>query len=168
VLSHTAILKAKPQDKPYKLPREQGLYVLVNPNGSKWWRFAYSFGGKEKLLSLGTFPLVSLGDARQRRDDARKLVAMGEDPSTKRKEAKVTQTLIDDSRFDRVVVAWRDTELNRVSESYRQNVLRMFERDVLPYLGERILTDIKTRDIVKLSTASKRAVSQRRRVERVP
>lgn len=63
MLTHTAILKAKPTNKPYKLKREQGLFLLVNPNGGKWWRFAYSFAGKEKLPSLGTFPLVSLPDA---------------------------------------------------------------------------------------------------------
>ena len=76
-LSDTAIKNAKPKAKPYKKADEKGLYLLVTPTenkgGGKWWRLKYRFGGKEKLLSLGTYPEVSLQDARQKRDDARKL-----------------------------------------------------------------------------------------------
>jgi len=78
-LSDTTIRNAKPKEKPYKLPREDGLYLQVNPNGSKWWRFSYRFAGKEKLLSFGTYPEVPLVLARQRRDTARQLVAAGKD-----------------------------------------------------------------------------------------
>ena len=78
MLTDTLIRNAKPKDKPYKLPKEFGLFLIVNPNGSKWWRLAYSFGGKEKTLSLGTYPLIPLNLARQRRDAARRLVAEGE------------------------------------------------------------------------------------------
>ena len=71
-LSDTAIRKAKPTDKPYKLADEKGLFLLVTPAGGKWWRLKYRFGGKEKLLALGKYPEVGLKDARERRDDARK------------------------------------------------------------------------------------------------
>ena len=68
-LSDTAIKNAKPDAKPIKLADEKGLYLLISPAGGKWWRFKFRFDGKEKLLSLGTYPEVSLKDARQRRDD---------------------------------------------------------------------------------------------------
>ena len=74
-LSVTAIKNAKPTYKAFKLYDEAGLFMQVTPSGGKWWRFKYRYDGKEKLLSLGTFPDVSLADARQRRDDARKLLA---------------------------------------------------------------------------------------------
>ena len=74
-LSDTAIRTAKPSDKPYKLSDEKGLFLLITANGSKYWRLKYRIGGKEKLLSLGTYPDVSLKDARERRKEARKLLA---------------------------------------------------------------------------------------------
>lgn len=90
-LSDTEIKRAKPKEKPYKLFDGGGLYMIVSPAGSKWWRFKYQFGGREKLLSVGIYPDVPLKAARIRRDDARKLVAAGIDPSMKRKGEKVAQ-----------------------------------------------------------------------------
>src|ERR1700755_2645910 len=80
VLTDLLVRKAKARERAYKLPRERGLWVQVNPNGSKWWRLSYVFQGREKLISLGTYPDVSLELARQRRDDARRLLAVGQDP----------------------------------------------------------------------------------------
>ena len=76
-LTDTAIKKAKPEIKQRKLCDERGLFLLISPKGGKWWRFKYLFDGKEKLLSLGTYPDVSLKDARERRDEARKQAAAG-------------------------------------------------------------------------------------------
>src|ERR1700690_3550990 len=90
-LTDTAVRNAKRREKPSKLADERGLFLMVTPAGGKWWRFRYSFGGKEKLLSLGTYPDVSLAGARQRRDDARKLLADGIDPGAHRKAAKATR-----------------------------------------------------------------------------
>ncbi|MCX7153059.1 MAG: Arm DNA-binding domain-containing protein, partial [Proteobacteria bacterium] len=73
-LSDTAVRNAKPGEKPAKMFDERGLFLIVTPAGGKWWRFRYSFDGKEKLLSLGTYPDVSLASARQRRDQARTLI----------------------------------------------------------------------------------------------
>ena len=148
MLTHTAILKAKPADKPYKLQREHGLFVLVQPNGGKWWRFSYSYGGKEKLLSLGTFPLISLPEARRLRDEARKLVAAGIDPSEHRRNEREAKAMADVGTFSAVLERWQADTLTRTSESYSRNVLRVLERDVLPYIGERPITEIKTRELV--------------------
>ena len=87
-LSDIKIRTAKPQEKAYKLFDEKGLFIYLTPNGSKYWRLKYRFHGKEKLLALGVYPDVSLALAREKRDDARKLLASDIDPSTHRKVIK--------------------------------------------------------------------------------
>ena len=84
-ITDTAIRNAKPKDKAYRLADERGMYLEVSPSGGKWWRVKYRIGGKEKRLSLGVYPDVGLSQARQRREDARKLIADGVDPSENRK-----------------------------------------------------------------------------------
>src|SRR5580658_11087360 len=88
MLTETQIKSAKPREKPYKLSDERGLFMLVNPDGSRWWRFKYRFQGREKLLSLGVYPDVPLKSAREKREKFRSLVADGVDPSAKRKAEK--------------------------------------------------------------------------------
>ncbi|MGA2674517.1 MAG: Arm DNA-binding domain-containing protein, partial [Terracidiphilus sp.] len=90
-LTDTAIRNAKPGLKPAKLFDERGLFLLVTPAGGKWWRFRFRFEGKEKLLSLGVYPDVGLKDARNRRDEARKLLAEGTDPGEDRKTQKTAR-----------------------------------------------------------------------------
>jgi hypothetical protein len=85
------VRNAKPGDKPVKLYDERGLFVIVTPAGGKWWRFRYSFDGKEKLLSLGVYPDVSLKDARRSATQARKLIAQGIDPGADRKADKAAR-----------------------------------------------------------------------------
>ena len=87
-LTQSALRTAKSTQKPYKLSDGGGLYLLVNPNGALWWRFKYQFEGREKLLSLGVYPHVSLQQARALRDEAKKGVANGVDPSAKRQAEK--------------------------------------------------------------------------------
>src|SRR6516225_4066668 len=90
-LSDIAIRAARPQKKPYKIADGDGLTLLVNPNGSKWWRLRYRFAGQEKMVSLGIYPEVGLKQARERRSAARRLIADGIDPSAKRQAEKVSQ-----------------------------------------------------------------------------
>ncbi|KJX08036.1 hypothetical protein SG72_10905 [Enterobacter cloacae subsp. cloacae] len=90
-LSDVKVRSAKPEAKAYKLTDGDGMVLLVHPNGSKYWRLRYRFGGKEKMLALGKYPEVSLADARARRDEARKLLANGVDPSENKKAVKVEQ-----------------------------------------------------------------------------
>jgi len=87
-LTDTAIRGLSPKQKPYKKADERGLYLLVQPNGSRWWRFKYSFEGREKGISLGTYPDTPLKSAREKRDAARQLVAKGIDPSVERQAEK--------------------------------------------------------------------------------
>src|SRR5882724_9319840 len=87
-LSDAKVRNAKPKTKPYKISDGEGLFLLVTPTGSKYWRLKYFFAGKEKLLALGVYPSVSLGDARERRGQARKALAAGNDPTVVKKETK--------------------------------------------------------------------------------
>lgn len=147
-LTDTLIRCAKPKDKPYKLTRESGLYAQVNPNGSKWWRFAYRYSGKERLLSFGTYPEVSLALARERRDDARKLIAAGTDPSEHRREQRAAAAVAALNSFEAVTAHWTANELAINSDEYCKTVGRMLERDVLPYVGSRPIAEIKTRELI--------------------
>lgn len=150
MLTDTLIRNAKPKAKPYKLPRELGLFVLVNPTGAKWWRFAYRFAGKEMLLSMGTYPEVPLTLARQRRDEARRQIAAGINPSEQRREARAATVAATDGAFSAVVERWKADELAAASNSYQLNVSRMLDRDVLPYIGMQPITEIKPRDLIAI------------------
>ena len=94
-LSDTAIRNAKPQDKPYKMYDAGGLFLIVTPAGGKWWRFKYRLGGKEKLLSFGTYPTTGLREARDKREDARKLITQGIDPSAQRQAHKAEAAAVE-------------------------------------------------------------------------
>ena len=100
-LTDTAIKSAKPTDKPVKMTDGDGLYLLIHPNGGKWWRFDYRFDSKRKTLSMGVYPDVSLRDARNRRDAARKQIANGIDPGEHRKAHKSAR--IDADRAPRLL-----------------------------------------------------------------
>src|SRR3954471_163263 len=101
-LNALAIRNATPKERPYKLADGDGLHLLVNPNGSKLWRFRYQFGGREKMLSLGSFPEVSLASARDKRREARELVAEGQDPSQKKREDKLAAAAVSHNTFGAV------------------------------------------------------------------
>lgn len=133
MLTDTAARKSKPKDKPYKLADGKGLYLAVQPNGGKWWRLKYRIGGKEKLLSFGTYPEVPLADARDRRDEARKLIARGADPSAERKAAKVANS----DSFEAIAREWYAKHSPTWVASHGDKILRRFERDVFPWVGAR-------------------------------
>ena len=99
-LTDIAVRTAELKDKPYKRGYEKGMYLLVNPNGSKWWRLKYRFLGKEKLLSLGVYPDVSLKDARVKRDTARALLANGVDPSKNRQVQRAAAVERSENSFE--------------------------------------------------------------------
>jgi integrase len=141
-LTDTAVRNAKPQAKPYKLADEKGLYLLVHPRGAKYWRFKYRYLGKEKLLALGVYPDLSLKDARQRRDDARKLVAADIDPGAHRKAVQAARSLNAASGFEAVAREWHTKHAPNWSASHADKILRRFECDVFPWIGARPVADI--------------------------
>ena len=134
-LNNTAIRNARPGDKARKLFDGGGLYLEVSPSGGKWWRLKYRFDGKEKRLSLGVYPEVSLKDARERRDAARQLLAHGVDPSAHRKAQKAAQAERGAHTFEVVAREWFARHSPNWSAGHSGRVIRQLERDVFPWLG---------------------------------
>ncbi|ACZ75290.1 integrase family protein [Dickeya parazeae Ech586] len=149
---------AKPSDKQYKLTDGNGMHLLVHPNGSKYWRLQYRFGGKQKMLALGVYPDVSLADARARRDEARKLLANGTDPGDKKKSDKVEQS--EALTFKEVAIEWHSTN-KKWSQEHSHRVLKSLEDNLFPAIGKRNIAELKTRDLL----APIKAVEQSGRLE---
>ncbi len=147
-LTDTAIRKTKPESKSVKLYDERGLFLLVSPKGGKWWRFKYRCDGKEKQLSLGVYPDVSLKDARERRDDARKLVAKGIDPSANRKAEKETSG--GKNCFEAVTREWFAKYSRDWSKDHANRIIRRMERDVFPWIGEKPIGGIKAPELLSV------------------
>lgn len=122
-LTDTAIRTAKPTEKPYKLTDEKGLFLLVNPNGAKWWRLKFRVDGKEKLLSLGVYPDTSLKDARAKRDEARKQLASGIDPSQQRKAIKAAREELATNSFEVVCREWLENKRSNIEEAQYKKAL---------------------------------------------
>lgn len=150
-LTVTAIRNAKPSNKPYKLYDELGLFMQVTPNGGKWWRFKYRFDGKEKLLSLGTFPDVSLSDAREKRDAARKLLAKEPpiNPSEVRKSVKRTNKLNSENSFEALARESIEINFKNKSESHKKRTLRRLEVYIFPFIGKKAISDITTLEVLE-------------------
>lgn len=140
---------AKATDKPTKLFDERGLFLLVSPSGGKWWRLKYRFEGKEKLLSLGTYPDTSLKLARDARDNARQLVAQGIDPSAQRKATKSAREDRAANSFEVVVREWFAKHGPTLAPDYAKKVIRRFERDLFPTTGGMPIADMKPIDLLK-------------------
>lgn len=147
-LTDTAIRGAKPGAKPVKLFDERGLYLLVTPAGGKWWRFRYRFAGKEKLLSLGIYPDVGLKAARDRRDDARRMVAEGIDPSENRKAQKTARTDRAANSLEVVAREWYAKYSPSWVENHGNRILRRLERDIFPWIGGRPIAEITAPELL--------------------
>lgn len=141
-LTDTAIRTAKSQEKPYKLADEKGLFLLVNPNGGKWWRLKFRISGKEKLLSLGTYPDTSLKEARIKRDEARKMMASGIDPAEHRKAVKATTNELAANSFEVICREWLEHKRSNIEEAQYLKAKARLEKDVFPWMGSRPITDI--------------------------
>ncbi|CDH32512.1 tyrosine-type recombinase/integrase [Xenorhabdus bovienii] len=139
---------AKPKDKPYKLADGGGLYLLVNPNGSRYWRLKYRIAGKEKLLALGVYPAVSLAEARTKRNDAKKALADGNDPVEEKKAEKTARFFAVNNSFESIAIEWYEHKCPNWSEGYARNILSSLKQDIFPYIGTRAITDIKPTDML--------------------
>jgi integrase len=147
-LTDVAVRNAKPRDKLYRLFDERGMYLEISAAGGKWWRLKYRFGGKEKRLSLGTYPDVSLKDARDRRDGARKLLANGVDPSVERKVQKAATTERAANSFEAVAREWFARQSPGWASTHADKVMGRLEKDVFPWLGGRAIADIKAPEVL--------------------
>jgi len=146
-LTNVGITQAKPKDKSYKLSDSGGLQLHVNPNGSKLWRLAYRYNKKQKLLALGRWPEVSLKAAREKRDEAKRQLAEGIDPSRVRrleKERAISQTSFETIARD-FIARQKGT---RWKKDYADDRLRRLELDVFPYIGDRPIDKIEPPDLL--------------------
>ncbi len=149
-LNDMQIRRAKPEDKPYTLGYGQGLSLLIEPNGSKCWRFRYRFAGKAKMISLDVYPTITLADARSRRDDARKLVAEGKNPSKVRKEQKITLQTESDSAFEKIATEWHQMKSAKWSAGYASDIMEAFQNDIFLYVGARPIGEIKPLELLNV------------------
>lgn len=149
-LTDTALRNARPGLTTQKLYDTDGLYVELAPSGGKWFRLKYRIHGKEKRISLGVYPEVSLKDARDRRDNARKLVANGTDPSQFRRQQKVLQANQAASTFEAVTREWFEKNSNAWVPAHVIRKKRLFERDIFPSLGKRPIAEIEPPDVLDL------------------
>lgn len=141
-LTDVSIRKAKGRKKQYKLADGAGLYLLVTPDSRKYWRLKYRHSKREKVLALGVYPDVSLIEARQGRDDAKRLLKQGEDPSLVRKQQRLTTELNAANTFERVARKWVDKQSNKWQPRHAERVQHSMEKDLFPYLGNRPLVEI--------------------------
>ncbi len=148
MLTDTEIRAAKPRQKAAKLFDERGLYLEVTPTGGKWWRLKYRFSGKEKRLSLGVYPDVSLKDARARRDAARKLVADGIDPSENRKAQAIAKQDRAANSFEVVAREWYAKHAPNWAEHHGDRIIRRFERDIFPWIGGKPIADVAAPELL--------------------
>ena len=135
MLSDTRCRTAKPQDKPYKLPDDRGLYLYVTPTGFRSWRMKFRFAGKEKRLTFGGYPEVTLAQARDLRDEARRLLRDGVDPTVDRKQRAAATAAGAETTFEAVALRWHAREALAWKPRYAVQVKQRFENDVFPAIG---------------------------------
>lgn len=148
-LSDAVIRKAKPRDKRVKMTDGGGLYLLLNPTGTRWWRWDYRFLGRRKTLSMGTYPDTSLADARTRREAARKLLAAGVDPGEHRKATSAAKADRAANSFEVVAREWlakRDWV-----ESYKVKVAAWLDNDVFPWIGGKPAAELTAPDFLNVA-----------------
>jgi integrase len=152
-LTDVAIKKAKPKDKSYKLSDGGGMYLWITPSGGRSWRWAYRYGGKQKLMTHGPYPEVSLADARDRCTKARKMLVDGIDPMAQRKADKTAERLACGCSFAAVAARW--LKHWSVGKSFRHvdYTDRRLKADVIPVLGERPIAEIQAPELVRMVKA---------------
>ena len=147
-LTDTAVRSAKPQTRTRKLFDGGGLYLEVSPAGGKWWRWKYRFGGKEKRLSLGVYPDVSLKSARERRAAVRQQLSAGIDPGQARKAQKLA--VAGGDSFEVIAREWHMKFSSGWVPSHGDRILRRFESDLFPWLGRRPVADIRAPELLSV------------------
>lgn len=148
-LSDLEVRRAKPADSPYKLADENGLYLRVEPRGSKLWRYDYRFAGKRKTLAFGKYPDVSLANARERHSEARKLLANGADPGLVKKAQKVARTEAVGNSFEAIAREWFERHKPTWATSHADKILARLEKDLFPWLGSRPIAEIAAPEVLR-------------------
>lgn len=148
-LTDTAARTAKPHEKLYRMADAAGLCLEVTPSGSKLWRFRYRFGGKAKMMGLGAYPTVTLAKARERREDARRLLANGIDPTAHKQAEKTAQSALAHT-FEELAREWYAYNSPRWATSTAAKALQYMEADILPVIGQRPVQEVTRPELVAL------------------
>lgn len=141
--------KAKPKAKTYRLFDGGGLYLEVAPSGSKWWRLKYRFAGKENRLAFGVYPDVSLASAREKRSEARELLANDINPTHQHKANKTANAERNANSFEVVTREWIEVKGAEWAESTKEKIVARMEKDILPYIGARPVSEITAPDLLQ-------------------
>ncbi len=147
-LTDIKVKKAKATDKPVKLTDGGGLFLLVQPNGAKYWRLAYRFAGKQKTLALGVYPDVSLADARDRRDDARKLLANDTDPGAVKQAQKAAQVELAVNSFEAIAREWFIRHSPSWKENHSSKIIARLGKDIFPWIGARPIAEVAAPELL--------------------
>lgn len=147
-LTDVQIRNTKPQDKPYKLTDGGGLYLLIHPSGGKRWRWKYYLHGKEKLLAIGTYPDVTIAEARRKRDDARELLKNDIDPSQQKQIDKLTSKVKAENSFEAVAREWYAKYSRTVEAETAERNLRILELNIFPWLGDRPIAEVAAPELL--------------------
>ncbi|MEB6858371.1 tyrosine-type recombinase/integrase [Proteus cibi] len=145
-LTDIKVRSAKPQEKEYTLVDGDGMFLLIHPNGSKYWRFRFRFAGKQHLMAFGIYPEISLADARQKREGTRKLIAAGIEPRENKRAIKEEQ-LKESITFESVARDWHASN-KKWSESHSARVLKSLEDNLFAAIGHYNIAELKTRDLL--------------------
>lgn len=151
-LTDKAVMNAKPDSKPRKLFDGEGLFLLVKPDGSKYWRLKFRFGGKEKLLALGVYPKLTVAAARIEAAKARKQLAGGIDPTAERraiKEATAAESLVMHNTFERAALAWYDFKKSTWAAATARKADEALRIDLIPAIGSRPIAELTSPEVVK-------------------
>jgi integrase len=146
-LSEVKVRNAKPMNNPHKLFDGGGLFLLVTPSGGKLWHFKYRFEKKEKKLAFGTYPEISLADARQRREEARQQLAHGIDPGTVKK-AKQQAAIAETETFEVIAREWHNRQSSVWVPAYADKMIKSLERSIFPWMGQRPINEIKAQELL--------------------
>ena len=152
-LNDRQIKNAKPAEKPFKLNDGKGLYLYINTSGGKLWRFDFSHNGKRKTLSIGKYPTISLVEARQAAENARRLLVSGQDPSEAKQQEKRERQAAALNTFESIARRWHTDNLHRWKENHAARVISDFEKDVFPAIGEIQITEISVSDVKAVISA---------------
>lgn len=147
-LTNISCKAAIPSEKPRKMADTNGLYLEIMPNGSKYWRLKYRFAGKEKRLAIGVYPEVSLSEAREKREKARKLLAENIDPSEAKKENKRQNILKNENTFEAIAREWHENQKPSWTPKHAHNVMKRLGADIFPSLSMRPIAEITAPELL--------------------
>jgi integrase len=147
-LTDTAIRKAKARAKQFKMGDAGGLYLLVRPDGAKYWRLKYRYAGKEKLLALGVYPQVSLAEARADRDDAKRLLKQRTDPVLFRKQQRHTAEVAAANTFEIIARQWHEKQKHHWKPGHADQVIESLVANVFPDIGGRPLSEVTAPELL--------------------